>query len=156
MKLPYREGTRFAVPLRNGGYAIGVVARSTSKGKVVLCYFFGPRRDSIPELNDVESLRSSDAIIVFRVGDLSLVRGDWPIIGTSASWKRQEWPIPPFIRRSELSQNAWRVHYSDSDPNLVVREEPIPYETTNLGIDTMYGAGAAETVLNKLLSNSEH
>lgn len=40
----YREGSRFAVPLRQGGYAVGLVARVNPRG-VLLGYFFGPRHD---------------------------------------------------------------------------------------------------------------
>src|SRR5580658_8156552 len=81
MKLPNREGTLFAVPLRGGGFAVGVVARATNKGKVILCYFFGPRRDSIPALNDMVKLKPESAICVLRIGDLGLINGEWPIIG---------------------------------------------------------------------------
>jgi hypothetical protein len=41
MKLPYSEGSVFLVPLRKGGYARGVVARASPKGKGLLGYFFG-------------------------------------------------------------------------------------------------------------------
>jgi Immunity protein 26 len=153
VKLPYREGTWFAVPLRKGGFAIGVVARATRSGKVILCYFFGPRQDSVPPLLEAERLAPGDAIRVVRVGDLSLIRGEWPIIGNSRIWDRASWPMPPFVRRSELSRRAWRVYYSDQDPNLVLGEEPEPYETTVLEPDAVYGAGAAEIVLTSQLTN---
>jgi hypothetical protein len=151
MKLPYREGTWFAVPLRQGGFAVGLVARATAKGKVVLCYFFGPRHRAVPLLGELGPLKPSDAIRVVRVGDLSLIRGEWPIIGQTALWKRSDWPMPPFVRRSELSGKAWRVHHSDTDPNLIDREEPEPYDST-LETDALFGAGAAELVLTKLLA----
>jgi hypothetical protein len=53
-KLPDSEGDGFAVPLRDGGYAIGVVARMDRKGSV-LGYFFGPRYDEPPKLAEVAS-----------------------------------------------------------------------------------------------------
>ena len=152
MKLPYREGTWFAVPLEQGAFAVGVVARATTKGKVILCYFFGPRRRSVPTLAEVESLNPSDTIRVIRVGDLSLLRGEWPIIGQSLSWKRSDWPMPAFVRRSELSRKAWRVQYSDDNPNAIDREETEPYDST-LERDSVFGAGAAELVLTKVLTS---
>src|SRR3989442_15412111 len=112
MKLPFREGTWFAVPLRRGGFAIGVVARATSIGKVILCYFFGPPRTTLPKIAEVEDLRAGNAIRAWRVGDLSLAKGDWPIIGRSECWNRSEWPTPIFIRRDPLRPKAWRVIYS--------------------------------------------
>jgi len=88
MKLPYREGTWFAVPLQEGGFAAGLVARTTSRGRVILCYFFGPRQESVPILAEVEGLQPSGAIRALRVGDLGLIQGDWPIVGQSAAWYR--------------------------------------------------------------------
>ncbi len=151
MKLPYREGTWFGVPLRQGGFAVGLVARATTEGKVILCYFFGPRRTAVPPLAEVERLKPSGTIRVVRVGDLSLIRDEWPIIGQAASWKRSDWPMPPFVRRDDLSLKAWRVQYSDADPNTIDHEEPEQYEST-LERDAVLGSGAAELVLTKLLS----
>lgn len=151
MKLPYCEGTWYAVPLRDGGFAVGVVARATAKGKVILCYFFGPRRTSVPTLAEVESLIPNNAILVVRVGDLALLRGEWPIIGKAQSWNRSDWPMPAFVRRDPLSRKAWRVYYSDDNPNLVTREEPEPFEST-LDRDSVLGSGAAELVLTKILT----
>jgi hypothetical protein len=77
-RLPYREGTWFAVPLRTSGFAVGMVARATPTGKVILCYLFGPRRDRVPTLTEPGTLLPSDAVRVLRLGDLSLVRGKRP------------------------------------------------------------------------------
>lgn len=151
MKLPYCEGTWFAVPLRQGGFAVGVVARATARGKVILCYFFGPRRTAVPVLVEVERLRPGDAVRAVRVGDLSLLRGDWPIIGQTASWKRSEWPMPPFVRRDPLSRKAWRVYYSDTNPGARDREEPEQYKSA-LEDDGLFGSGAAELMLTRLLT----
>lgn len=149
--LNYHEGTWFGVPLRQGGFAVGLVARATTQGKVILCYFFGPRRQAVPALSEVERLKPSDAIRVLRVGDLSLIRAEWPIIGIASSWKRLDWPIPPFVRRDDLSRKAWRVHYSDFDPNAIDHEEPEKYESV-LERDGLFGSGAAELMLTKELS----
>jgi hypothetical protein len=151
VKLPYHEGTWFAVPLEGGGFGIGVVARATSKGKVILCYFFGPRSNGVPALEEVERLRPRDAIQVVQIGDLALIRGKWPIIGEGASWKRSEWPMPPFVRRCELSRRAWRVQYSDVDPNKIDYEEPEPSDSA-LERDALLGYRAVEQLLTRLLS----
>jgi len=40
----YSEGDWFAVPLRGGGFAAGVIARAMPRKEgVLLGYFFGPR-----------------------------------------------------------------------------------------------------------------
>jgi len=154
MSLPYREGTWFAVPLPNGGFATGVVARSTADGRVILCYFFGPRRRAVPRLSDVESSRPSDAVVVLRVGDLGLINGEWSVIGNSSYWRREEWPIPNFMRADPLSGRAWRVEYSDIDPNEVVREVPIAPGVSELQRDSMSGYGAAARRVDALLQRA--
>jgi hypothetical protein len=151
MKLPYREGTWFAVPLHNGCFAAGLVARATNRGRSILCYFFGPYQ-AIPPLNELSSLSARDSLLAVMVGDLALMEGKWPVIGRMPSWKRGEWMMPLFIRREPISEKVWLVHRSDSDPSKVVREElladPPP---DNLRHDSLYGSGAAEKILAKLL-----
>lgn len=153
MTLPYEEGTWFAVPLRSGGHGVGVVARATKKGKVLLGYFFGPRREAVPPLNETSSLRPEKAVRVLRFGDLSLVNKEWPIIGRSSTWDRRCWPIPSFVRSDELSGRAWKIDYADDDPNEVVSEKPITNGGADLERDAVLGAGAVELVLTKLLGS---
>lgn len=159
MKLSYREGTWFAVPLRKGGFAVGIVARANKRG-CLICYFYEPRRNSVPTLLEVESLKPQDAIRKLQAGDLGLIEGSWPIIGHSKSWDRVDWPIPIFIRREvplliqgKMSvPRAWRVYYSDTDPNKVVREEREEFNSTSFEEDGLFGAGAVEIELTKLLA----
>jgi hypothetical protein len=152
MKLPYREGTWFAVPLKEGGFAVGVVARTPRNGKVLLGFFFGPQRAGIPTMREIQSLKPSKAIQVIRFGDLHLIRKRWPIIGDHPEWKRSEWPTPQFLRQNEMSPTAWLVTYSDDDPSCVLSEDVVDVKSVKgLGKDTMFGAGAVEAVLSKLL-----
>lgn len=152
MKLPYSEGTWFEVPLRQGGVAVGLVTRASIEGKVVLCYFFGPSRSAVPKLAELERLKSYEAVLVARVGDLSIIRGDWPIIGQSTSWKRLDWPVPPFVRRDDLGRRAWVVQYTDDDPNVIAYENPVQYGC-KLERDSVFGSGAVELLLTKMLGN---
>jgi hypothetical protein len=152
-QLPYKEGTWFAVPLKKGGYAAGRVARHSPKGCVVLAYLFGPKREDVPSLDEVAHLRPDEAISVEMVGDLGLINGSWPIIGNSAHWNRGGWPVPVFIRRVDvLVKSAWRVQYSDDDPNVVLSEERIPYDPTLPNTDGLSGSGAVENWLTHVLS----
>jgi hypothetical protein len=41
IKIPCTEETWFAIPLENSGLGVGVVARTTRKGRVSLAYFWG-------------------------------------------------------------------------------------------------------------------
>ena len=149
--LQYREGDFFAVPLREGGFATGLVARSGPKGRVLLGYFFGPRRTEPATLADVRRFVPGDAILVARFGDLSLQKQEWPIIG-QAAWNREMWPVPDFGRVDTVSGNlGWRVSYADDDPTVVDREiECSPGEALLLPRDSLLGSGAVEIKLSKL------
>src|SRR5487761_1007991 len=120
MKLPYKEGTWFAVPLEKGGFGVGCVARHSPKGVTVLGYFFGPKRDDIPTYDEVCSLQPDRSVLVRIVGDLGLIDGTWPIISDSTAWNRHNWPVPAFSRQDELTKTAWLVRYSDDDPEVLV------------------------------------
>lgn len=150
MKATIDEGTWFAVPLRSKGFAVGVVARTSPGGGIVLAYFFGKKWDRPPTLGEIKGLHPEEALRVLRVGDLGLIDRTWPVLGRDPDWRRGEWPVPPFARKDDLSRRAWRVHYSDRDANLVESETPISYDT-NVERDAVLGAGAAEIVLTKLL-----
>lgn len=149
--LPYREGTWFALPLKSDGYAVGVVARLAPAGRIILAYMFGPRRDTLPSLAEVAQLWPGDAVRRLRTGDLGLVNETWPRIGNLDTWDRRDWPMPPFIRRAELLKRAWRVTYSDADPGKLEREESVPYDTEGMESDSLYGYGATELLMTKLL-----
>ena len=149
----YGEGDWFAVPLQEGGFASGIIARATPRREGILIgYFFGPRRAVIPALGDLASLKASDAVLVRRFGDLGLLRGTWPLIGKPEDWKREAWPTPVFGRFEELTGRSFEVIYDDNDPNKLIREEIIGrYDLLGLAKDGLLGAGAVEVVLTGLL-----
>jgi len=150
-KLPYMQGSWFAVPLRDNGYATGVVARMAPKGRIILVYLFGPRRSTPPTIEDVKHLQPKDAIKCLRTGDLGLLNGNWPIIGILQHWEQHIWSMPAFVRRDDLSKHAWRTIYFESDPAKLEREESVPYEIKGLDKDALYGYGAVELLLTKEL-----
>lgn len=150
-KLPYREGDVFAVPLRDGSCGLGVVARMNGKG-AVLGYFFGPRYDEPPELADVGDLSAVDNVLVQIFGDVGLIRGNWSVIGQLPGWRREEWPMPVFGRREELTGRCWRVEYDDDDPNSRPHEvEVSPEECERLPEDGLAGFGFIEARLSRVL-----
>ena len=151
MKQPYHEGTWFAVPLNHGGYATGMLARLAPNGRILLAYLYGPKRARPATLDELAGLRPSDALKALRMGDMGLANGRWPVIGDDPHWQRELWRVPPFIRRSEPIRHAWRAVYPDADPSRPEREESIPYETTGLEGDLLYGYGSIELLLTKLL-----
>jgi hypothetical protein len=150
MKLPYREGSVFLVPLSGGGYARGVVARAAPKGKILLGYFFGPRLSS-GEAGTSAELRPSDAVLRVRFGDLGLIRGEWPVLGVLPSWSRSEWPMLQFVRRDPLGKMKPRlVEYSDEDPSRRLTERVVE-DDAGLQPDSLSGYGAVSTIPDNLL-----
>jgi hypothetical protein len=119
-KLPYAEGTWFAVPLRDGGYASGLVSRMAPTGRVLLGYFFGPRRAAAPRLEDVRGLVPADAVLVQRFGDLYLIERRWPILGRYKDWQRDAWPIPLLVASSNLTEvhGGWSTRTRIRTPSL--------------------------------------
>jgi len=152
-KLPYREGDWFGVPLRSRGYAVGVIARSGPSGKVLFGYFFGPRRETLPAIDELRGYAAEQAILVGQFGDLRLMNGSWPILGRLGEWERRDWPMPPMARVDVVSGKAWKVTYSEDDPNRAVHETACdPEEARQLPRDSLMGAGAVEIRLTNLLS----
>lgn len=149
--LPYREGSWFAVPLQGGGHAVGVVARRAPAGRIMLAYMFGPKRDALPPLAELETLRPEQAVRRLRTGDMALLNERWTMLGDSERWDRDAWPMPSFIRRNESLQRAWRATYADADPAKLDREESVPFDTPGLESDSLYGYGATELLMSKLL-----
>jgi hypothetical protein len=139
--------------LREGGYALGVVARK-GKGGVLLGYFFGPRKNDVPSLKDARSLSSKDAILVEQFGHLSLRDRTWPIIGTLEHWDREAWPIPAFCRTESLTGRTWKVVYDDSLARPVSEERCSPEVASTLLPNQLAGAGAVEIQLTELLRGS--
>jgi hypothetical protein len=150
-KVYYREGAWFAVPLREGGYAVGVVARANPKA-ALLGYFFGPKRDNVPSLDDVAHLKPADAVLVGKFGHIGLTQGNWPILGRLEDWDRDEWSMPVFVRYEELTGRSFHVFYDDNDPNKLLREEQVEAGAAEQGPkDGLMGAGFVEKVLTSQL-----
>jgi Immunity protein 26 len=131
-RVKYREGDRFAVPLRDGGSEVGLIVRANPKA-ALLGYFFGPARPEVPALDDVASLEPGDGVLVRKLGYLGTVQGKWPLLGRVDGWDRRVWPMPVFVRHKELTGRSFRVFYDDDDPNRVLREEQVTPDEAEQG-----------------------
>jgi len=152
--LPYKEGDWFGVPLRTGGYAVGLVARARRGGKILFGYFFGPRRERLPTAEELNRYSPGEAILHGRFGDLGLLNGEWPVLGQLGAWDRRAWPMPPLARIDEHAGKAWKVTYSEDDPSVVLDESPCdPTSANRFSRDSLMGYGAVEIRLTKLLSS---
>jgi hypothetical protein len=146
-----REGDWFVVPLRDGGFGVGLVARANKQG-VVLGYFFGPRREQPPAPHELSGLAPSDAVLLVQFGDLHLRSGRWRVIGRAAAWSRADWANPVFGRFEVLTGRSIAVEYDDDDPNRVVRETDVErQDLSRYPNDGLHGASAVELQLTSLL-----
>jgi hypothetical protein len=150
-KFSIPEGTWFAVPLRTGGYVVGLLARATGSGPA-FGYFFGPRIATVPDIRSTENLSHKDAVFVAIFGDLGLIKNEWPIIGTHKEWKREDWPVVPFARIDEEGKKGWKVTYSDE-----LRENSNEccdiFVAKLLPRDGLWGYGAVEKQMTSLLES---
>src|SRR4051812_2243714 len=117
----YKEGDWYAVPLPDGNFTVGLVARTArkrlrraKKGKWFLGYYFGPKYASVPSLEATHQLAPVTAILVSLSADLGIIEGRWIRIGSHADWNRHLWPMPAFGRymEGEASVRDQRIEYA--------------------------------------------
>lgn len=145
---PPPEGSIFLVPLRDGGFAVGVLARVSGEGHA-FGYFFGPKVRSAEEINR-GGLRAENALLVGKFGDLELLRGNWAVVGMLPDWDRSRWSMLPLARVDEISGKAWISKYDDMF-NCIEEVEIDPSDAANFPYDRMMGAGSVEIRLTRLL-----
>jgi hypothetical protein len=157
--LPYREGDWFAVPLRDGGWAVGRVARMPpppKRGIHLLGYFFGPRREGVPTLDEVAGLAPEGAISVERFSDLGLVEGRWPVIGGAGpEWagERDRWSMPAFGFHDDTLGRYFRREYGDDPRQPMLRQvRTTPEAYARLPRDGFAFVGAVEIRLTHLIA----
>lgn len=154
MKLPYRNGTWFLVPLRADGYALGVVARHNGRGSA-FGYFFGPKIAARDE-SQLLSARSPDKRILWgMVGDLGLVRGEWPIASHDPNWQDEHWPMPPFVRVSDGGEIAFMTEYDPITLKARTERRCPPSLINDHPYDRLMGCGSVELRLTELVAKRD-
>lgn len=154
--IKYNEGQWFAVPLRDGGYALGIIVRGSYRTRGGLGYFFGPKYEDVPKWTETYAKNKDNPILICHFGDLGIIRGQWPLIQSSAPFNRNDWPVPLFHRVLPLPEGkAVIVEYRQESSGL---EAPIREKITtntdeirNLPEDGLFGSGAVEILLTKML-----
>jgi hypothetical protein len=155
-RIHYSEGQWFAIPLKKGGYAIGIITRGEYKTKGGLGYFFGPKYNDIPSGEETFLKNSNNAIFIGIFGDLGIIRGEWPLIENGKPFIRKDWPVPLFHRISPLQPEvAYVVEYAQESFVMYrpIRERVVQVtkEVTSMPKDSVYGYGAVEIKLTRLL-----
>lgn len=149
-------GSIFLVPLRDKGFAAGVLARANGRGQA-FGYFFGPRIQSLDAI-EPNSLRPDGAILVGKFGDLELFRGrgrgNWPIGPVVPGWRPSDWPMGPMARTDEEAGRAWVSTYDDEFKCIGEIEVP-PAEAARYPYDQLMGAGSVEIRLTRAIAREE-
>jgi len=149
----YREGDWFAVPLGDGRYCAGRIARH-NRG-IVFAYFFAPPFDHVPKSEEVADRRAEDSFTQMLFSHLDLRDGVWPVLGPGEGWERADWPLVEFERglgvpgRGEL---LYAVRFDEDDLSREVASTRIdPREAGRRPDDALSGAGAAVVRLRQAL-----
>lgn len=154
LKLTYREGDIFRLPLDGGHQAVGVVARADGRGGLLAYLYF------VAGLPHIEGARPEEAVLIAHVGDLALMgsgdqrvgRGEirWPVVGHLADFTRAAWPVPCFYRDLTLQV----IHYDDN-VNETGATPAAPGDERRYHLDGTYGWKAVENVLNQMLRGQQ-
>jgi hypothetical protein len=147
----FGAGDWFAVPLPSGGYAVGLLARRQGRGPVLLGYFFGPRRPSVPALDDLGELRATDAALVKVFGYLGLRSGEWPILGRLA-WDAADWPVPEFGWADLLVAGRYAARRYDESLHFVGERRITRAEYEALPEDGSAGDVLVQMMLDRVLA----
>jgi Immunity protein 26 len=151
----YSEGQWFAVPLRTGGYALGIITRGNYKTKGGLGYFFGPKYSELPGDEATWQKSPEDAVLITQFGDLGLINGTWPLIPSTRLFSKEDWPMPKFgMEVSLIPGKAFLREYGQKHNGklMLIRETVVDIrDIADLPEDVSMGGGAVEIKLTNLL-----
>lgn len=147
--LPYTAGDVVAVPLRDEGFALGVVARADGKG-IALGYFFGQRIGVLDKVAGPFDLDPRRVAKICRFGDRGIIKGMWRVVGRVTDWDPEEWPVPTFCRNGEIL-----VQYDDRTLKIVSERKGPQPECKDLPEDGLEGSGFVEIKLTRLIEAQE-
>jgi len=153
MQINYSEGNCIAIPLRDSGYARGVITRMNRKG-VVFGYFFAPKIDNLEDVMIDESLYPENAVLSGQFGDLGLLEDKWKVVGGIPNWSRDIWIMPSFLRLDEDGGAGFIATYDEDSMEFISEEKVRPSQINvhDLPEDSVMGYGFVEVKLTKKLS----
>lgn len=92
-----RPGTWIGIPLPNGGFALGLIARraeSRKRSRKIFVYLFGPRSNDLSDLKSYLNRAASECLRFGFTWDQEVLTGRWPVIGKVEDFRPDDWPIP--------------------------------------------------------------
>jgi hypothetical protein len=153
----YTEGDCFIFPLRDGGFARGIVVRMDTLGGI-LGYFYGPILQTSEEAKITNDLIPANAIYVHFCGDLGLVddKYAWHVIGKIPDWSRKNWSMPIFGSVDLLRPSRGEIRIYDEDTLQLLRIKVVTAsEAKQYPEDGVGGCGFIEKQVSKILHRLE-
>ncbi len=151
-RFPYSPGDWIGVPL-DGGWAVGLIARMSSRYGGCLGYFFGPLLRTLPNVEQLGHLKANQAIYIRQFMSVALEEGRWPILGRMPAWQANEWAMPKFRSRHPII-GRWRICEYDDELNYGPHRWASDEEVANLPEDTKPYGGALQFDLAELLGTT--
>ncbi|MEM7375641.1 MAG: Imm26 family immunity protein [Bacteroidota bacterium] len=150
----FTTGTWFAIPLKSGGYAIGIITGGQSN--IRLGYFFLDRFDDLPKSSDLKDLSASKSSLIAWFSAKGFKQGRWIVLESNRAFKRAEWPVPRFARVDVVDPTkGFIIEYDPNEPNHTQPLREIlcsSQETENLPYDGLFGVGAIESKLDSTIN----
>lgn len=148
-KIKLKEGDIFLLPLTDGGFSIGLLARVIPWG--ALGYFFKIKYSEAPQHIDLSLLNKDNVLYIGKFGTRNLYEGKWKLIDKLPNWDRDYWNIPKF------GCNANPVYYLITLNDKLEEIERIP--CTKEAIEGLleagtYGYEAMSIKMSKLLQDA--
>jgi hypothetical protein len=151
-KIIPKEGDVFAVPLMQGGYGMGLIAREHKK--ITLGYFFATIYESLPMEVDFTDINKCEVALIGKFSSMSIEKGEWPVLESIDNFNRSEWPIPMLKMQHPLTEKYYAVIYDDTlinEERYLIDEK----EAEKLFNHGLYGDIALQNKLSKILENKK-
>ena len=147
MKKNNLVGKLFVVPLKDGGFSVGLVARQDKS--ILLGYFFDTYFSEKPSNVDDFNFDKNNVCLICLFGIVGLKSNEWTVIGDLPNWDKQEWLVPTFKQKDPLLNIYYAITYDD-DLNEVSRIKISEDDAKTLFNSGVHGSGVVESILSKL------
>jgi Immunity protein 26 len=152
-KLKLKEGNVFAIPLVQGGYCIGLVAREYKT--IRLGYFFNKvySTSTLLDVTTEEEVNKNDIVLIRKFSTNGFKNSEWVLLERGFIFYKEQWPIPVFKMQDPLTEKYYAVFYDEtlvSEKRSLISEA----EAHRLYNHGLSGYKALEKQVSILLSRS--
>jgi hypothetical protein len=150
-KIKFKEGQVFAVPLRQGGYVLGILVREYIK--ITLGYFFNKIYPTIPDKVDKSEISIDKIALIALFSSMGIEDGYWPLVETNLLFKKGDWPIPLMKMQDPLTEKYYSVLFDETlinDERKLISEEI----AQKLFDHSLHGYVSLEKKVSTIMANS--